>query len=163
MTLATYRCPGCKRRHYGRNYWSDKPQPDHYCQDCHEFSKPEAVDSTRGLRCPMCGEVEEDDLYEISGLYEEGSSEVSCPSCEFDYRISTAIEITFSSPERITIHHGDSTCDEDTWMPTGDATHRFHCVDCNRWCCACFGHDEEAAASEIGEGVCNDCWVVRKK
>lgn len=155
--IDTYRCPGCGQRHYGRNYWSARVQPDHYCSDCHDFSQVGEVESTRGLRCPMCGETDCDDLYEHDGLYSEGGHEITCHACDFDYRVSTAIEVTFTSPERVTIHHGDKLCNEDTWMPMSEPSHRFLCIECKRWCCACFGHGDEAEVAKEGEGVCCDC------
>lgn len=117
-----------------------------------------------GLRCPMCGATECDDLWEHDGLYNEGGHEITCMSCDFDYRVSVAIEVTFTSPERITIHHGENACEEDeTWMPKGDRAHRFQCIDCKRWCCACFGDSEELEVAEPDKGTCDDCWVKNKE
>lgn len=164
----TYRCPECTQRHFGRNIYSTKPQPDSLCEDCHKLKQPLEYESTYGLRCPMCGESEQDDLFEIPNIYIEGENNNSCPDCTFEYTFETVVTTEWTSPERVRIHHGHTgipcqSDDDSEWMPLSNPDHRFQCTLCERWCCACFGSACEVdEVQDENRGICCDCWASRQ-
>ncbi len=51
-------------------------------------------------KCPHCGvesDVSENDWWH---LYEEGEHEVTCPSCDEDFTVSTRVSYSFSTDEQ---------------------------------------------------------------
>lgn len=51
-------------------------------------------------KCPHCGEscdISDNDWWR---LYEEGEHEVSCPHCDGDFTVSTAVSYSFSTDEQ---------------------------------------------------------------
>lgn len=71
------------------------------CSDCKAVDKPEKLRHPSKFRCPKCGVsdgIGDSDHYE---LYEEGEHEVSCAECGHDFKVSTSVSYTFTSPPRM--------------------------------------------------------------
>lgn len=48
-------------------------------------------------KCPHCGHVAEISANDWYQLYEEGEHEVTCPSCDEDFTVSTRVSFSFST------------------------------------------------------------------
>ena len=60
----------------------------------------EDVWSDEGLFCPDC-KVEQEDLCEVRGAYEDGESETSCDSCGVEFVFSVHVSHTWTSLKSI--------------------------------------------------------------
>lgn len=70
------------------------------CDDCKAVDRPAELDHPSEVRCPKCGyhwRVGDGDDYD---LYEDGTHEVSCPDCNFDFEVETSVTYSFRSPAR---------------------------------------------------------------
>ena len=68
------------------------------CIACQKFEKDDEVRHEIFVRCPYCRDTfdpTDSDYYE---LLSDGEHIVSCPDCEKEYEISTAISWLFTSP-----------------------------------------------------------------
>lgn len=76
-----------------------------YRDECHSCK---ALDEDKGevwhddkVRCPKCRhtmDVHGSELYE---LYEEGTHDISCRSCDHDFEVTTRVQHSFMSPDLI--------------------------------------------------------------
>lgn len=56
-----------------------------------------AFDSDNSLRCPHCGRVEDDCIWELVN-YDEGIHERDCGYCGAEYEYQTEVTYSFRSP-----------------------------------------------------------------
>jgi len=71
------------------------------CQDCKNLDKDREIQHPNSVRCPKCGHhwrVGDDDDYE---LYNEGTHDVTCVSCDHEFEVETHVSYSFTSPERV--------------------------------------------------------------
>ena len=54
-------------------------------------------ESNEGIHCPTCDSFRDEEIYELGDVYTEGDSTITCPDCNTDYVVTTAIEYTFVS------------------------------------------------------------------
>lgn len=157
--MLVMRCVNCKKNYVRFSLYQDMSEKN-LCPDCFQIESKEEMLSAKCIRCPLCGEVDKEDLC----LMEEGLCEIVCRSCSFLYEVDTRITVKFKSPKRIEMHHGGSSPCIETWTPLEEAGHRFLCIACQRWCCACFGAaDETDRQMDDGEGICCDCHVAMRE
>lgn len=70
------------------------------CSECLALDDPDELHHSGEIRCPKCGHHRE--IGDDGELYAEGTHEVTCSKCNFEFEIETWISFTFVSPERIT-------------------------------------------------------------
>lgn len=69
------------------------------CVECGQLELEGECSHRSRLRCPQC--MHSWDVWEgdDSGIFEDGSFEVSCPSCDHDFEITTSVSYVFTSPK----------------------------------------------------------------
>lgn len=72
------------------------------CYDCKEAQKPGELRYSAKPRCPACMKTWNPGDTDDYDLYNEGEHEVTCPNCEHKFEVSTHVEYSFTSPERVT-------------------------------------------------------------
>jgi DNA-directed RNA polymerase subunit RPC12/RpoP len=74
------------------------------CWKCKQLDGADSVRDNRYIRCPKCRHSWnpfEDDCYFENSVFEEGEHDVSCPSCEHKFEVTTNVSYSFDSPALI--------------------------------------------------------------
>lgn len=71
------------------------------CASCKDFHGIEEVDHSSCLRCPQCGGAWDPYDAENYEVLSEEEHEVSCPTCDYEFTVSTLVSYTFTSPPRL--------------------------------------------------------------
>lgn len=72
------------------------------CRDCDRLEEDAGeVWHDSSVRCPKCRRVMDVSGCELYKLYEEGTHDISCQSCDHDFEVTTRVEHSFMSPELI--------------------------------------------------------------
>lgn len=75
------------------------------CDPCSKLrsysNRDEVYQNTKGIRCPKCRHVM-DDPYDIGAdIYQEGTHDITCNSCDHEFEIETHVEYSWTSPAMI--------------------------------------------------------------
>ena len=70
------------------------------CYQCTEAMGREELNHDSRIRCPKCGAVEVVDC-DRHWLWDDGSHDVTCWSCDHDYEVQTTVSFNFCSPARL--------------------------------------------------------------
>ena len=66
------------------------------CGECYALDRPDALEHSTLLRCPLCRHTWHPDFEE--SVWEEGSNEVFCPECDYCFTVTTTISFSFECP-----------------------------------------------------------------
>jgi hypothetical protein len=79
--------------------FSNKNKSRQLCSQCESLEEKDEVDHDSLIRCPKCKASWDISEHEDYHLYEDGEHDVTCYDCNHEFKVTTNVSYSFTSPE----------------------------------------------------------------